>query len=135
MDGFYLCNSFSGTYNGASDILKITYNLSSSLQADTILNYYDSQAFRDSPLYKREQLQSKYQDLTTSTNFDAIDTKTTFIECSYDFYIKNNNLKLPYALAHQTQNNFTLNKDLLLNKNNVKIRETFKTAFKINLND
>ncbi|MFV8478105.1 hypothetical protein [Mycoplasma sp. B6400] len=69
IDGKYICNSFNGTYQGSSDTLSINYYLASSLDADTILNYYDSQAFRDNPAGKKEKLQSKYQDIKYLGNF------------------------------------------------------------------
>ncbi|MFV8469440.1 hypothetical protein ACNQ17_00735 [Mycoplasma sp. Sp48II] len=101
VDGKYICNSFSGTYQGSSDTLKINYYLASSLDADTILNYYDSQAFRDNPARKKEKLQSKYQDIKYFTNF--LHWKVNIkIRQNGSYFIKNVGLPqyLPYGALY-----------------------------------
>ncbi|MHA3795765.1 hypothetical protein [Mycoplasma sp. VS31B] len=119
LDGKYIAHSFTGEYNGASDTLKINYLLSSSLDADTILNYYDNQAFRDNPVKRKDKIQSKYQDVKNLFNFLQISKKETSQKTAQ---LASISYKLPQLLPYGNLYHLNMEKVKELEKQSGKIQ-------------
>ncbi|WLP85282.1 hypothetical protein [Mycoplasma seminis] len=104
-ENFYICNSYSGSFQGSTNTLKVKYNLTNSLAADTILNFYDSQSFRDKPLYANTQLQSKYQDSVCEANYEIIKGLILKSGGNYHKYKYTTKAFLPYRIGMKPQLN------------------------------
>ncbi|MBN0919436.1 hypothetical protein [[Mycoplasma] gypis] len=104
-DGFYICIGYRGTYNQASDELKITYIFKNSINADTLLNFYDSQAFRDKPLFANKQTFTK--SIETSADGNIWHIKTLNNQPTHQPTLVTNsiklNTKLPYLFNFNSQ--------------------------------
>ncbi|MCU9939233.1 hypothetical protein NW739_00015 [Mycoplasmopsis felis] len=69
-DGRYICTGFNGEINGAINEIKLTYELKNGLNADTLLNFYDSTDYKINPLSKKNIVENdKYKDERKSINF------------------------------------------------------------------
>ncbi|WVD73532.1 hypothetical protein SGZLLDDJ_CDS_0013 [Mycoplasmopsis phage vB_Mfe_PMF329] len=69
-DGRYICTGFNGEINGAVNEIKSTYELKNGLNADTLLNFYDSTDYKINPLSKKNIVENdKYKDERKSINF------------------------------------------------------------------
>lgn len=60
VDGRYICISYTGEINIAVGHFKIKYTLRNSINADTIINFYDNQSYKDRPLFDDEESESSY---------------------------------------------------------------------------
>ncbi|MGX9394178.1 hypothetical protein, partial [Mycoplasma sp. 392] len=108
--------------------LKITYTFKNSMNADTLINFYDSQAFRDRPLFDVNKDYSRYEEAKNlEGNWQDKDKKNTkkrvTKQGSKEAYYIINKIpnKLPYKWATQANNE-------QIAKNVIPIRDNKKSS-------